>query len=380
MKGRNVISIGPVSKSISADPRYAMAQQLMGGNDVEITDPYSGLNSAISRMLGAKQTKDLQKEYQTRDQSYNQDLSHAMGALMGRPAENQQLKDGGSIAWDEQAPNAKLAGQLLMNNPDTAELGQDFALQEYQNQQDLAQTQAGYDREDEKWKKDADLKRELAMMRAGANGTVTPQLNPETGEYEMVQSNAPRKLSATEQKEFYEAKDTTDAVKNAMGTLGQVENLQGQDMYSGMGSTLMAGANRIPLIEKMIPDDKAANTTTYNNLLKELAYSRLKATFPGAISNSEREALERLQALSSYSPSEQKKIISEAKTVLERQAQIAGAKQQGIVTGEVYDPSMQSTMSQTSPAAGNQADQIRVQLQGKIPPERIEAYIKAKGY
>jgi len=260
----------------------------------------------------------------------------------------------------DQMGDPRLAAQILSQDPQSM----DMAFRLYSDA-------LSADRSDERWERDANLKRELAQLRAGGN--MIPVGTDENGE--VIYEQAPRKLSATEQKEFYDAKEVTDAVKNAVGTLGQVEKLQGQDMYSGLGSTLMAGMNRVPLLEKMIPDNKAANTTTYNNLLKELAYSRLKSTFPGAISNSEREALERLQALSSYSPAEQKKIISEARTVLERQAQIAGDKQQGIVTGEVYTGEPFRPNQPTS----SPADALRAQLQGKIAPERIEAYIKAKG-
>lgn len=149
-------------------------------------------------------------------------------------------------------------------------------------------------------------------------------------------TGANRRLSATEQKEFYEAQDITDSVGNALSVLDQVDKIRSEPMYTGFGSTSMAFGNRVPVLGHLFDDDKAANTTAMDNLLKELAYSRLKATFPGQISNSEREALERLQALSSYSRPEQDLILAEARKVLSRQYETAYNRQRGIETGEIY--------------------------------------------
>lgn len=233
--------------------------------------------------------------------------------------------------------------------------------------------------EDMKFEREANLKRELAAMR-NKGGQLVPELNPETGQFEMVQSNAPRKLSANEQKNFYEQKAKTDSVRNALGVLDQVQTIAKDPRYTGMGAGAMAYANRIPLVGNFIDDQKAANTTSIDNLLKELAYSRLQSTFPGAISNSERESLEKLQALSNYSQPEQEKIIEEARKVLNRQASISAEMQKGIVSGEVYTADPMAPVQTMAPIQSTPQTDIRARLQAAgIPPERIEAYIKAKG-
>lgn len=271
------------------------------------------------------------------------------------------------------------AAQTLMQSPATSDVGMKIYMDDIKRKQDLELAQAGYAREDAQLEKEAALKRELAAMRAGG-GALVPELNPETGQFEMVQSNAPRKLSATEQKNFYEQKAKTDSVRNALGVLDQVDEIKKEPRYSGFGSGAMAFANRVPLVGRVIDDTKAANTTSMDNLLKELAYSRLQSTFPGAISNAERESLEKLQALSSYSIPEQEKIIKEARKVLQRQGEISSQMQEGIVSGQVYqDNPLAPVQPQGVQPAAPQND-IRAKLQAAgIPPERIDAYLRAKG-
>lgn len=235
-------------------------------------------------------------------------------------------------------------------------------------------------REDMQFQREANLKRELAAMRSGG-GQLVPELNPETGQFEMVQSTAPRKLSATEQKNFYEQKAKTDSVRNALGVLDQVASIAEGPRFTGMAAPALAAANRVPLIGGLIDDTKAANTTSIDNLLKELAYSRLQSTFPGAISNAERESLEKLQALSSYSLPEQKKIIEEARKVLQRQGDISAQMQQGIVTGQVYqDNPLAPVPSVQPPAQMSERDALVQKLKsGGFSQERIDAYLKSKG-
>lgn len=355
-------------QKLETDPRMAIARQLMAkGQESGPTDIFGGLNRALSQILGAKQARDLQNEYSAKQGIADETMKNAYATALGSPASQTTLSNGETINWKEQAPDPMRAAQNLINNPDTRNVGISF----YEDQAAQNQKNAEFERE-------ANLKRELAALRAGGGGgDLSLGVNPETGQMEVIQSTAPRKLSATEQKNFYEAQDVTDAIKNALGTLEQVQSIPKDKMYTGFGSSAEAFMNRVPGIGKYIDDEKAANTTTYDNLLKELAYSRLKSTFPGAISNSEREALERLQALSSYSQPEQEKIISEARKVLQRQYETASARKQGIVTGDIYN----SDAALSAAPSAAPADSIRTNLQaGGFPQERIDAYLKSKGY
>jgi hypothetical protein len=63
-------------------------------------------------------------------------------------------------------------------------------------------------------------------------------------------------------------------------------------------------------------DPKVVNTRELENMLEKAALSQLKATFPGAISNDERNALLATQGLSSKSVEERGKIMKSAADAL----------------------------------------------------------------
>jgi len=92
-------------------------------------------------------------------------------------------------------------------------------------------------------------------------------------------------------------------------------------------------------------DPKVVNTREMENLLEKAALSQLKSTFPGAISNDERKALQDVQGLSSKSKEERAKIMKNGytalKSVRERAAKRLNEINQGLyrdttpATGEI---------------------------------------------
>ncbi len=131
MKSRQPVTMGPVSRAnIGTDPNFLAAQRLQQqGTDLQATDIPSGLNKALSQILGAYQEKKIKDDYATRDQAYGDDISHALGAAMGSPKETNS-----GITWNEQKPNMALAAKLLMNNPDTADIGMKLGLSDIEQQ------------------------------------------------------------------------------------------------------------------------------------------------------------------------------------------------------------------------------------------------------
>jgi hypothetical protein len=81
-------------------------------------------------------------------------------------------------------------------------------------------------------------------------------------------------------------------------------------------------------------DAKVINTREMENLLEKAALSQLKATFPGAISNDERKALQDVQGLASKSKEERGLIMKNGykalKTVRERAAKRLNEINQGL--------------------------------------------------
>ena len=150
-----------------------------------------------------------------------------------------------------------------------------------------------------------------------------------------------RDLSSTEQTEFFKQKEGYDSGIKSIDKLKDVTEIKKRPdgMYSGTGSNLAVMMNRVPGLGLLIDDNAAANTSDYNTALKSLAYDQLKITFPGAISNDERKALESLQAMSNKTPEEQATITASAEKVLKRLVAAKAENMKGIATGKIYsDP------------------------------------------
>jgi hypothetical protein len=146
----------------------------------------------------------------------------------------------------------------------------------------------------------------------------------------------PRKLSATEQKAFDRTKSELDALQKAAGALEAIKGYQGKPMYSGFGANAITAANRVPGVGSLIDDEKASNTKAYQNLVLEGQFTKLQSTFPGQISNAEREALQNLGALAQFTPQEQAKILADSQAAIERNLEIMRRRASEIATGEQY--------------------------------------------
>lgn len=173
----------------------------------------------------------------------------------------------------------------------------------------------------------------LQERRLNQQGGGTPYVD-ENGEIIMQPQ---RKLSATEQKAFKDQTDLLDSVEKARSAFQRAKEYQGQPMFSGFGAETLAAANRVPILGSMIDDTKAANTTGYQNIIQEGQYAKLQSTFPGAISNAEREAIEKLGALASYKPEEQKAILQNAEAGIAKLEQVARQRASDIATGAQYE-------------------------------------------
>ncbi len=319
--------------------------QMAGGLVVPIS-PLEALSKGFSTAYGHYQ--------QGKADSAEQDLEARRQALMADALAKMSSGDTRTAAMTlAQDPKNQAMAMQLMGDANTAEMTN--AKEDKKFQQQLAM-------QDRQFQKQL----EAAAVRSGKS-----VYDPSTGQIVTNQEPKPV-LSATEQKQFFANQEKAQSVDAALAALNQVDKLKGEGMFTGAGSTAIAGANRVPLLGAFIDDQKAANTTAYNNSLKELAYSRLKETFPGAISNSEREALEKLQALSSYSPAEQTKILETARAALTRKKDVYSGNLQGLATGNVY--------SNAAKAPNVQTDKVRAHLQSKgLSEEAITKFLQSRG-
>lgn len=148
----------------------------------------------------------------------------------------------------------------------------------------------------------------------------------------------PRKLSPTEQKEFYEAGDIKSASERVISNLTDAMALNNQ-AYSGVGAETLAAANRIPGLEMLISDKRATATTEMSNIITGQALENLKAMFGAAPTEGERKILLDLQASVNKTPQERAVILERAQQMAQSRLDAAQAKMEGITTGDIYSNS-----------------------------------------
>lgn len=169
-------------------------------------------------------------------------------------------------------------------------------------------------------------------------------------EAQQVAAQDPRKLSATEQKEFYEAEEKATAAGGVQSALDAALQLNDK-AFSGVTADTRAWLNRVPGIGALIPDEGAMATTDLNNIILSQALESLKVTFGAAPTEGERKILIDLQASVDKLPAERKAILERAKAAAARREKSSRAKMQGIVTGGIYGGAA-LPMAEDSPLGG----------------------------
>jgi len=186
-----------------------------------------------------------------------------------------------------------------------------------------------------------DLQRRKLSLPLGGTQTID-----ENGEFVTM---PPRKLSATEQKAFDRTKNELDELEKAANAFEAIKEYQGKPMYSGFGANAITAANRVPGVGSLIDDEKASNTKAYQNLVLEGQFTKLQSTFPGQISNAERESLQNLGALAQFTPQEQAKILADSQAAIERNLEITRRRAREIATGEQYTNAVKQSPLPPSP-------------------------------
>jgi hypothetical protein len=121
------------------------------------------------------------------------------------------------------------------------------------------------------------------------------------------------KLTPAEMKLKTETEDTLAQTDSALGTLKQAYALNPNTFDTSLSD--MAQRKALEITDSKNP--KVVATREQENLLEKAALAQLKSTFPGAISNDERKALQDVQGLGAKSREERAKIMKNAYTALQ---------------------------------------------------------------
>lgn len=145
---------------------------------------------------------------------------------------------------------------------------------------------------------------------------------------------APRKLSAQEQKELFESEDSISSSQNAASALRQALTLN-EKAYSGPLAKQRATAlSAVPGVK----NPEADATIDVDNLITGQALESLRATFGGMPTEGERKVLLDMQGSVNLQPQQRREIWERALKLAERREQINRQKSEQLRSGEYMQP------------------------------------------
>lgn len=160
--------------------------------------------------------------------------------------------------------------------------------------------------------------------------------------------NAPKRpvaLSATAQKELFEADDTVQSSQAVISLLDQAAKLNGT-AYSGYGAV-----ERAKVRSNLPGESEQANATIdLNNIITGQALESLKAIFGGMPTEGERAILMDMQASVDKTPKQRATIIARAKSAAERRLKFNAEKAKALRSG--------AYMTEGVPESGSGAEDI----------------------
>lgn len=183
----------------------------------------------------------------------------------------------------------------------------------------------------------------------------------------------PVKLSATAEKELFEADDNIKAGNSTIGLLKQALDLNSQ-AYSGVGANIRAK------IRSNLPGESASANATVNldNIMTTQALESLKSTFGAAPTEGERRILLDIQASADKTPKQREEIINRAIKAAEQRLIFNTNKARALRSGtyNVMDPQTQPGVS-ASPVISGIPEKAIAHL--KANPNLINAFAAKYG-
>lgn len=188
--------------------------------------------------------------------------------------------------------------------------------------------------------KKKDEGRPVQIMKAGKPVMVMSGSGRVIGEAPMKTvgrgAAGPAQLSATAQKELFEAEDVAQSSQNVIASLDEALSINDK-AYSGYGAKARA------IARSNIPgESEAANATiALDNIMTSQALESLKAVFGGMPTEGERKILLDMQASADKTPAQRKDIINRAKQAAARRMKVNQEKAAKLRSGEYFAPQTQ---------------------------------------
>lgn len=138
-------------------------------------------------------------------------------------------------------------------------------------------------------------------------------------------------MSATAQKELFEADDMINASKSALTMLKEAKTYNSK-AYSGVGATL-----RAKVMSNTLGSDSADATVQLDNIIGGQALESLKSIFGGAPTEGERKILLELQASSDKTPTQRADIIARSEKAVQRRLEFNSNKAKSLREGSYFN-------------------------------------------
>ena len=181
---------------------------------------------------------------------------------------------------------------------------------------------------------DMNVEKQMASINATLANMSVAQANQALAQQKFgFQQEQAAKLTAPEMKLKTDTEDMVAQTQQAMENLKKAYSLN----PNTFDASLTDVAQRKVLEAVGSKDTKVQNTREMENLLEKAALSSLKSTFPGAISNDERKALQDVQGLGAKSKEERAKIMQNGYKALKAVDERARKRLNEIKQGQYRD-------------------------------------------
>lgn len=172
-------------------------------------------------------------------------------------------------------------------------------------------------------------------------------------------------MSATAQKELFEADDMIEAAQGTITALSEALKIN-KDTYSGYGA-----GTRATIVSNLGGSKAADATVAFDNIIQGQALSSMKATFGGNPTEGERKILLDLQAISSKTPEQREEIINRAIRAMERRAKVNADKAASLRGGTYFSEQSPGTQDGDDPVASRNAESAPVSVTSRDEVDRL---------
>lgn len=224
---------------------------------------------------------------------------------------------------------------------------------------------------------------ELEVLRSGRkDAREDVKLGLDIAKSDREKAGGP-KLSATAEKELFEADDFVQSGVSTISSLKEALTLNNR-MYSGVEAL-----RRAKIRSNLPGSDPAADATiAFDNIISTQALASMKAIFGGNPTEGERKILVDLQASADKTPRQREEIINRAIKTMELRVKSNAEKAEAIRTGTFTTPGARVPAGQPQPArqpqrqpqpAGNALQQARDAIARGAPRDAVIQRLRQNG-